>query len=185
MPILAAEPALSPATLFDLNVPSPAGCWWVMHTRPRQEKALARQLNGQGIGYYLPLIAKRTKVRNKILSAQLPLFPGYLFLHALHDELVAAYANRRVARHLPVINQDQLWQDLRQVHRLIASGLPVAPEFALVPGKKVAITSGPLAGLRGVIARSISGHRFIVEVDFIQRGASVMLDDHVLECVRD
>jgi transcriptional antiterminator RfaH len=185
MPILAAETAVSPTTLLDLDVPPPAGCWWVMHTRPRQEKALARQLTGQGISFYLPLISKRTRIRNKVLAAQLPLFPGYLFLHAEHEQLLKAYASRRVVRHMHVANQQQLWQDLRQVHRLIASGLPVAPELALVPGKKVVITSGPLVGLRGVIARSVSGHRFIVQVDFIQRGASVLMDDHMLECARD
>jgi transcription antitermination factor NusG len=44
----------------------------------------------------------------------------------------------------------------------------------------VEITSGPLAGLRGRILRSASGQRFVVQIDFIQRGASVELDDFTL-----
>jgi transcription antitermination factor NusG len=79
----------------------------------------------------------------------------------------------------------QLRSELRVVHRLLQTGLPVAPVFALVPGAKVEMRSGPLVGLRGVIERSVSGNRFIVQVNFIQQGASVLIEDHMLECVRD
>jgi transcription antitermination factor NusG len=184
MPILAAEPSVYPADLFELSPDEPRR-WWVLHTRPRQEKALARQLHAQEVGFYLPLIAKRTKIRGKLVSAHIPLFPGYVFLIGRHEQLLQAYATRRAARHLDVLDQDKLWRDLRQVQRLIATGLPIRPELALVPGAHVAITTGPLAGLRGVIARTVSGHRFVVQVDFIQRGASVMMEEHALECVRD
>jgi transcription antitermination factor NusG len=185
MPILAAEPSLYPAGLFDAPTDHLASSWWVLHTRPRQEKALARQLHDGAVGYYLPLLTKRTKIRGKLVPAHLPLFPGYLFLFADANQLLRALGTHRVARHLAVVDQDRLWQDLRQLHRLIETGLPVVPELALVPGARVEICSGPLAGLHGVIARSASGNRFIVEVDFIQRGASVLIEDHMLECIRE
>jgi transcriptional antiterminator RfaH len=185
MPILAAEPSLYPDGLFDAGAADLTGSWWVLHTRPRQEKALARHLHDSAIGYYLPLLRKRTKIRGKLVPVHLPLFAGYLFLHASAEQLLHALGTRRVARHLEVTDQDRLWQDLRQLHRLIETGLPIVPELALVPGARVEIRSGPLAGLRGVIARSASGQRFVVQVDFIQRGASVLIEDHMLECVRD
>jgi transcriptional antiterminator RfaH len=183
MPILAAEPSQCPADLFE--APAPAERWWVLHTRPRQEKALARQLHRESVGYYLPLITRRTKIRGKIIPVYIPLFPGYLFLNASSEGLMQAQATRRVARHLEVVNQQQLWQDLRQVHQLIETGLPITPELALVPGARVEVRTGPLAGLRGVIVRSASAQRFIIQVDFIQRGASVLIDDYMLECIRD
>lgn len=185
MPILAAEPSLYPAALFAAPAAEGTGCWWVLHTRPRQEKALARQLLDREIGYYLPLLTKRTKIRGKLVPAHLPLFPGYLFLFADNGQLLQALGTHRVARHLEVTDQARLWRDLRQLHRLIETGMPITPELALVPGARVEIRSGPLTGLRGVIARSVSGNRFIVQVDFIQRGASVLIEDHMLECVRD
>ena len=90
-----------------------------------------------------------------------------------------------LARQLDVADQDSLWRDLRQVHRLIASGAPVTPEERLAPGSAVEIHSGPLAGLRGVIVRAATGHRFVVQVDFIQRGASVLIDAATLAPVAD
>jgi transcription antitermination factor NusG len=40
----------------------------------------------------------------------------------------------------------------------------------------VEIQDGPLAGLRGKIVQEASRKRVVVEVDFIQRAASVLLD---------
>jgi hypothetical protein len=44
----------------------------------------------------------------------------------------------------------------------------------------VEIRVGQLSGLRGKILTITLDRRFIVEVDFIQRGASVFLDDFTL-----
>jgi hypothetical protein len=44
----------------------------------------------------------------------------------------------------------------------------------------VVIRSGPLAGLRGTIVEKAAKRRFVVAVDFIQRGASIVLDDDTL-----
>jgi transcription antitermination factor NusG len=182
MPLLTAQPNVYPADLFDLARPAGAGDdrWWVVHTRPRQEKALARQLVEHQVAFYLPVIARRLRLKGRNLTSHIPLFPGYVFLLANADQRVTALSTQRVVHTLPVVDQQLLWRDLRQIHRLIASGAPVTPEDRLAPGSAVEITGGPLAGLKGKILRTASGRRFVVEVDFIQRGASVLLDDHCL-----
>jgi transcription antitermination factor NusG len=179
MPILPAEPALFPEALFDLPPPPETGGrhWWALHTRPRQEKSLARALSQRRIPFYLPLAGRRLRIRGQVVTSHLPLFPGYVFLLGAPEERVAALATRRVVRALAVADQQGLWQDLRQVERLLASGKPVQREDQLGPGAPVEIRGGPLDGLRGVVVKAVSGCRFIVRVDFIQRGASVLLDD--------
>jgi transcriptional antiterminator RfaH len=186
MPVLAAEPAIFPESLLG-ELPSNAEeqRWWVLHTRPRQEKSLARQLHGSGVPFYLPLIARRSLVRGRIVTSQIPLFASYVFLWAEERERVRALATQRVVRAIGVPDQDQLWHDLRQVQQLIATGSPITPEDRLVPGSAVEIRQGPLAGLRGVILRHGKGRRFIVQVNFIQRGASVEVDDFLLGPVDD
>jgi transcriptional antiterminator RfaH len=181
MPVLAAEPNIYPAQLLE-SLPSADGdqAWWVLHTRPRQEKSLARQLFEREVPFYLPLSARRLRLRGRVMTSHLPLFPGYVFLCGDRDQRLAALTTNRVVRSLPVTDQPRLWRDLAQVYRLIASGAPITPEERLAPGALVEIRSGPLAGLKGKIVRHASGHRFVVEVDFIQRGASVLLDDDCL-----
>jgi len=157
--------------------------WWVLHTRPRQEKSLARELRERRLGFYLPLLPRRSQLRGRVLTSYVPLFAGYVFLLAEGEDRVAALATGRVVRALEVKDQGGLWRDLRQIHQLTSSGAAITPEDRLSPGMTVEIQSGPLAGLRGKILRSASGRRFVVTVDFIQRGASVELDDFNLVCV--
>jgi transcriptional antiterminator RfaH len=181
MPILPAEPDLYPEALFAEGTEAAVGrSWWVLHTKPRQEKSLARHLLALATPYYLPSAVRRTRVRGRLLTSHVPLFPGYLFLLGDSEDRVAALTSNRVVRSLPVAAQERLWGDLRQIYRLLGSGVPVTPEERLVPGAPVEIATGPLAGLRGVIERTATGRRFIVQVDFIQRGASVTLDDTAL-----
>jgi transcriptional antiterminator RfaH len=84
-----------------------------------------------------------------------------------------------------VADQVGLWHDLRQVRQLIASGAPVTREERLTAGTPVEIHEGPLAGLRGTILRGASGRRFVVQVNFIQQGASVLLHDSCLYALEE
>jgi transcriptional antiterminator RfaH len=183
MPILPAEVGVYPEGLLEQppEACAPGRVWWVLHTRPRQEKSLARQLLEARVSFYLPLIPRRLLLRGRRLTSHVPLFAGYVFLHADRDERIQALATRRVVRSLEVGDQEALWRDLRQVHRLLATGVPITPEDRLAPGVLVEVRSGPLAGLRGKVLRTASGRRFLVQVDFIQRGASVLMDDWNLE----
>jgi transcription antitermination factor NusG len=56
------------------------------------------------------------------------------------------------------------------------SGEPLTPEDRLQAGDWVVITSGPLEGLQGKVIRRGKHLRFFVEVEFLQRGASVEID---------
>lgn len=180
MPILQAEPDIYPEGLFSLPPDHSDGRWWVLHTKPRQEKCLARSLHSTGLTYFLPTAARRCRIRNRVMTAHIPLFTGYVFLHGNRESRVAALTTNRIVRCLEVHDQERLWGDLRQVHRLLSSGFPVAPETTLVPGRPVSVINGPLAGVTGTIQRAASGNRFVVRVDFIQQGASVLIDDFAL-----
>jgi transcription antitermination factor NusG len=186
MPLLNPEPSLFPEDLFKEDA-DPGQLkdrvWWVLHTKPRQEKSLARDLFRQKVRFYLPQITRRWRLRGRAMSSHVPLFPGYFFLFADARERVTALTTNRIVNAIPVHDQAQLWGDLRQVYRLISSGAPVTPEDKLAPGTLVEIKSGVLAGMRGKILATATGKRFIVQVDFIQRGASVLIDDYVLAAV--
>jgi transcriptional antiterminator RfaH len=137
------------------------------------------------VPYFLPQIPHRLRVRNRVMTSYHPLFTSYVFLLANQEERVTALATARVVQTLTVGDQDRLWRDLTQVHRLLESGAPIHAEDRLVAGARVEIKSGPLAGLCGTIVQEASKRRFIVAVDFIQRGASVLLDDIHLSALGD
>lgn len=182
MPVLPLETSLYPEDLF-AESQSPQATdrvWWVLHTKPRQEKSIVRQLHKGAIPFYLPLVARRSMIRGRVLCSHVPLFPGYVFLLGTRDERTASLTTGRVASVLEVAGQLELWRDLTQVKLLIDTGAPIRPEGRLVAGTPVEITSGPLAGLKGTILSEASRRRFFVQVDFLQQGASVLLDDFYL-----
>jgi transcriptional antiterminator RfaH len=182
MPVLRAECCVFPDLLFDEILQSDsARVWRVLHTKPRQEKAIARELARREVPFFLPLVVKRNRFQGRILKSHLPLFPGYVFLFGTVDEADVASSTYRIANTLEVFDQEQLWHDLAQLRRVLSSNLPVLPEDCFVPGKRVLIRSGPLAGTQGEIVKSASGRRFLVRVNFLQRGASVTIDDVDLE----
>ena len=97
MPILSAEPALYPASLFQMGQREHGERrWWVLHTKPRQEKSLARQLHDREGSFFLPLMPKRSLIRGKATDSFLPLFGGYLFLLGDANDMQFALQTRRV-----------------------------------------------------------------------------------------
>jgi transcriptional antiterminator RfaH len=160
---------------------APAEPWWVLHTRPRAEKAPARKLLGSRRRFFLPLYRKQWRSSGRLLSSHLPLFPGYLFLCDDHDVWLDALTTNQVAKTFPVPDPARLYADLVRVHQLMQAGMTMTPEERLVPGTPVEITGGPLAGVKGVVIRRGSQRRFLVEVAFIQRGVSIEVDGWTLQ----
>ena len=198
MPILPAEPMIFPGNLLDvepgfpngdepsaandvLSEPVLSGCrWFVAHTRPRQEKALARYLFSRHIAYFLPQSSHLPHLhRHK--ESYIPIFTGYVFLRTSATGTLDAMKSNRIAAMLRVPDQARLQADLQRVKRLIESRLPLYAEQQLLPGRPVRIVAGPLMGMTGIIESRPGPCRFIVAVDFIGQGVSVDLDARSIE----
>jgi transcriptional antiterminator RfaH len=175
MPLLEAEPCLYPDTLFadPTLTEASAGRWWVLYTRARMEKSLARQLRAKGVVFYLPLYRQTWKANGRTRSSYLPLFSGYVFLHGDESARVAALETNLLCATLPVADQQRLYGDLTRVERLLGGAVAVTPEDGLCPGTAVEVTAGAFKGLRGKVVRRGDRARFVVEVEFLRRGVSI------------
>lgn len=178
------EPNLYPNSLFDqtdvpLAIPSPDDdCrWWALYTRARQEKAVARELLGAGVHFYLPLIKKSAMYGSRRVSSYTPLFTGYVFMYGGGEQRVRALATNRLSRVLEVPDGARLWHDLRQIQHLITTGAPLTAESRLTPGTRVRVCRGAMEGIEGTIISRRGQTRLLVHVDFLQQGASVEIDD--------
>ena len=180
MPILAAETSIFPPELLS----GPAGHfgrWWALHIKSRQEKSLARQLLRSQVPFFLPLIPQSRLYRGRKLESFVPLFTGYVFLCGQDEQRLASLTTNRVTHSLAVEDPTRLVDDLKQIQRLIASGAPLTLEGRLLPGQRVRIHAGALAGLEGTILTRRRESRLLVAVRFLQQGVSVEVDDFVLE----
>jgi transcriptional antiterminator RfaH len=185
MPILNQEPdiwpesLLSPDFLEQGNQP-----WWAMYTMPRFEKKLMRQLTELQIPYYGPTISRRYRSPSgRIRTSYEPLFPNYVFICGDEIARYNAVSTGSVSRWLPVARPEELITDLRQIHDLILTDAPLAPELRLEPGQKVRVRSGVFKGFEGTVLRRENEIRLLIAVRYMGRGASVALDDCQLELI--
>ena len=182
MPVLAKETCLFPETLLESSGSSAAdSLWMVVYTKPRQEKSLARDLLRQTIPFYLPLVKKTLQYGRRRIASFAPLFDGYLFMFGSEKQRSMSLATNRVLRVLPVNDSDRLVADLRQIERLIQCNAPLTVESRLQAGSRVRVRSGAFAGVEGVVLRRRGQTRLLVSVNFLQKGASVEIDDFCLE----
>jgi transcription antitermination factor NusG len=186
MPVLAREPDLYPGDLLDRPDLGQGAeqTWWAMYCRPQHEKQLMRRLRPLGIAHYAPLVGKQCRSQAaRVRQAYVPLFTGYVFVYGDESHRYAAVSTSCVSRSLVVPDPLRLTQDLRSIQRLIQSGAPLTLEARLQPGTRVRIRSGSFMGLEGVILRRDRRLRLLVAVNFLQQGASVLLDECQLESV--
>ncbi|WP_231749558.1 transcription termination/antitermination protein NusG [Tautonia plasticadhaerens] len=74
---------------------------------------------------------------------------------------------------LEVDDQPRTRGELAQIHQMLSSGLPVAPEPEYPVGSRVRILSGPLMGMVGTVVRRGNRDHFVAVVHFLGRGAMV------------
>ena len=155
--------------------------WWVAHTKPRQEKALAFDILRLGGSYFLPMYEVRRRKRGRSWKCLLPLFAGYLFLCGDDNDRLDALKTNRIANMINVADQAKLIDEISAIRRMLASGLTVDPYPSLKKGAACRIRSGPLAGLEGHVERRKDRARFIVNVTILGQGAMVEIDSDLLE----
>lgn len=186
MPILPAEPDMYPPDLWSDSQANPSGDpaarWWCLHTKPRQEKAAARHLRTRGIAHYLPQVIQESRTPGgRKLRSIIPLFGGYLFLLGNEHHRLEAFHSNTLANIIEVGDQPALVRDLRQIHQMLNSGLPVVPEPTHPVGTRIRILTGPLAGLVGTVIKRGKRDQFVAVVRFLGRGATVDLEDWQVE----
>lgn len=184
MPILPGEPDTFPADLLqqDLLPDEAVGRWWALYTLPRREKELMRRLRSLEIPHFAPLITRRHhSPAGRVRLSYVPLFPSYVFLRANQSQRLEILKTNCICRCLEIEDQLRLVHDLRQIQLLVRCGAPLTPESRIQPGTRVRVSSGVLEGVEGVVVQRRGRQRLLIAVQFLQQGASVLLEDCQVE----
>ena len=184
MPILPRESDIFPSELLDRCAEplSPGAQWWAMYTLARREKELMRRLRSLEIPHYSPLVHKRTRSpAGRVRASYVPLFASYVFVLGDDQQRQQALATHCVSRVLKVEDECRLVHDLRQIRQLIELDAPLTIEARIEPGQRVRVRSGSMAGLEGVVVKRRGRDWLVVAVEFLQKGASVLLEDFQVE----
>jgi transcription termination/antitermination protein NusG len=158
-----------------LNTLPTEGDWFVLHTRSRQEKALAKDLDRLNVSYFLPLCSHVRLHGKRKASVDEPLFPGYLFVRGTLDCAYAADRTKRVASILNVPNQAGLDWELRNLAMVLNQRVPMDPYPYLKEGVRVEVRTGPLRGLQGYVEGRKGWDRLLIRVEILGQAVSVEL----------
>ena len=161
-----------------------AGTWWVAYTKPRFEKAFARDLCSHGIGYFLPMREKVIFSGGRKRRLMVPLFTSYVFFCGTEQDRYIALTTNRVCQTIEVADQDGLIAELAGIEKALLSKAVIDNYPGLPVGGCCRIISGPMMGIEGVIiGRQDAKARMVLEVTILGQGAVVEIDADLLEPV--
>jgi transcriptional antiterminator RfaH len=149
--------------------------WFALQVQPSKEKMVASILASKGYEYFLPLW-KPARAAGKAAFA---LFPGYLFcrfdLQSRQTPIVTTPGFLKIVGvgRTPEPVPDRDIESLRRV-TTTESGWTV--EHRLYEGCRVAVCTGPFAGVEGIFVRKQGTSRVVVQVALLGGGASVNLE---------
>lgn len=162
-----------------------AGDWFVLHTRSRQEKAVAHTLSAMGIAHFVPLVRQPRYYGNRKFIVELPLFPSYVFLRGTKVNAFEINQTKRIAQIITVSQQDILDNELRNLFLAVESGAELDPYPYLTAGNRVEVRSGPFRGLQGMVDGRVRLNRIILQVTMLGRAVSLEMDAALLEPIKD
>ena len=160
-----------------------AGLWWVAHTKSRNEKALAQDLIHKDIGYFLPMSWKVRRQRGRTMRSLLPLFSGYLFFCGEEHQRVEVLRTNRVANLLEVKDQQRLLEELLQIEQALRTGAALTPHKYVKAGQYCRVIGGPLADLQGIVVKTRSTTRLLLQIDMLGQSTSVEIDADMIEII--
>lgn len=160
-----------------------AGLWWVVHTKSRNEKALAQDLTHKDISYFLPMSWNVRRRKGRTIRSLLPLFSGYLFFCGDENQRIELLRTNRVANLIEVKNQRKLLDELLQIERALQAGVPLVPHKHVKAGQCCRVIGGPLADLQGIVVKTRGITRLVLQIDMLGQATSVEIDVDMIEVI--
>lgn len=158
--------------------PQDASRWYALRVAPKAEKAVAHALRLRGVREFLPLYSSRRRWSDRTKTLDLPLFPGYVFLHADLDRAPRIVTLPGVQGFVGFSRSPAPIPDaeIEAVQRILDSQRRLQPMKLLREGQRVYIHHGPLAGLSGLLLRIKNADHIVVSLELLQRSVAVTLD---------
>ena len=150
--------------------------WHALLVRPRLEQWVASRLNSLGVETYVPMLQLSRQLRGGFRSIEIPLFPGYVMcktavpasLWTIPGVVSIVWGTHE--------KQDVTEETMRDVRRILESGLRVQRWPFETQGETVMIAAGPLDGISGVLGIDANEQVFIFSIHLIHESIALNAD---------
>ena len=162
----------------ELSTSSRSLNWFAAYTAPRHEKRIAEHFQQRQIDSFLPLYRSKHKWSDGSKAiVDLPLFPGYIFVHVALSNRVPVLEVPGVlwlvsCGRCPAPLPDAEVEALREGLRVCKA----EPHPYLVIGERVRIKAGPFTGMEGGVLRKNNIFRVVLTLSHIMHSMAVEID---------
>lgn len=154
---------------------------YAVHTKPRQEKALASRLSAEGVACFLPMSKRLRSWEHRRRTVFEPLFPSYLFVRGTVDDTYIVLGSQRALKVIAAPDQALTLKELIQIDHAVRGGAALDPYPYLECGKRVVVARGPLRGVEGEVDSRTTPHRVVLKISTLGRAVALEIDSAALE----
>jgi transcription antitermination factor NusG len=132
---------------------SNADSWYVLYTKPRNEKKVAERLSAAGYNVYCPLHKVRRQWSDRMKVVEEPLFKGYLFIQVQDKRRDEVFNYPGAVRYLfwlrrpAIVRESEIYTIQKWLGQYDHSDIDISK---ILPGDYVRITSGPFTGEQAI-----------------------------------
>jgi transcription antitermination factor NusG len=159
--------------------------WYVLQTRPRNEDIVYRQIKLKGIEAFLPQVEKIRIWSDRKKKIYLPLFPGYIFVHANEEERFKAISNTAGAiRYVffegrPAVIKDR---EIKLIEDSIKEPEKITlDEKRIGKGDDIIVTHGIFKGMKGKVNEFRGNYKLTVNLEELSYSFSIILSSGEVE----
>lgn len=152
--------------------------WYLVHTKPRQEKCALENLQRQGFQGYLPTLPSEKLRQGVLMVTDEPLFPRYLFIRLGQGDSAPSWAPVRstkgVSRLVSFgVEPTKVADSLVDALRAQEASVQPEPERLFKPGERVRLTDAPFAGIEGIYQMADGERRVMVLIELLSKQVRV------------
>lgn len=152
--------------------------WYLVHTKPRQERCALDNLRWQGYQCYLPTIPSEKLRQGLLMVVDEPLFPRYLFIRLGRGDSAKSWtpirSTKGVSRLVSFgIEPARVGDGLIELLRMREASVQIEPERLFKPGERVRLTEAPFAGIEGIYQMADGERRVMALIEILSKPVTV------------
>ena len=156
--------------------------WYAVYTKSRCEKKMDAALRRMNYESFLPLVKEKRKWSDRVKTVEVPLLPGYIFVHLSLRQIPEIYHFSWMVNFVqhegkPAIIRDD---EITVLAQIISNNYAVKPTCKTEEGDYVVIQKGPFKGSRGRVEKVVNGYKVLLALESINQQLCVELKMHDL-----
>jgi transcription antitermination factor NusG len=153
--------------------------WYIIYTRPRQEKRVTEEIATYNFEYYLPLKTVIRKWSDRIKMVTEPIFSNYVFVKTTEHKRNELFQVSGVVKFLSFAGKVAILKEteINRMRIIEQKGFDIQSEPCLCQGQEIVVKNGPFAGLTGTLVKKMNSCRFLIRLPVLKQSVSVQISE--------